>query len=98
MASGGLALLEIALDILDRDGGIVDQDADGKARPPRVMMLMVSCGERRTDTRIESGIEIAMISVLRQLPRKIRIINPVRHAARIASRTTPVMAARTKMD
>ena len=36
------------------------------------------------EVRIESGIETAMISVLRQLPRKIRIISPVRHAAIIA--------------
>ena len=39
-----------------------------------------------------------MISVLRQLPRKIRIMMPVRQAAMIASRTTPLMAARTKID
>ena len=39
-----------------------------------------------------------MISVLRQLPRKIRIMRPVRQAAMMASRTTPLMAARTKMD
>ena len=50
------------------------------------------------EVRIESGIETAMISVLRQLPRKIRIIEPVRQAAIIASRITPLMAARTKMD
>ena len=48
--------------------------------------------------RIDSGIDTAMISVLRQLPRKIRIITPVRHAAMIASRITPLTAARTKMD
>ena len=70
------------------------------ARPPSVMMLMVS---RRTlstmiEVRIESGIETAMISVLRQLPRKIRIISPVRQAAMMASRTTPLTAARTKID
>jgi hypothetical protein len=40
------------------------------------------------EARIESGIEIAMISVLRQLPRKSRIIRPVSAAAMIASRTT----------
>ena len=41
------------------------------------MMLMVSCSALSTmiETRIESGIEIAMISVLRQLPRNIRIIS-----------------------
>ena len=39
-----------------------------------------------------------MISVLRQLPKKIRIISPVRQAAMIASRTTPLMEARTNTD
>ena len=47
------------------------------ASPPSVMMLMVSCRKLSTmiDVRIESGIEMAMISVLRQLPRNSRIIN-----------------------
>ena len=64
------------------------------------MMLMVSPRALSTmmEVRIESGIEIAMMSVLRQLPRKIRIISPVRHAAIMASRTTPSIDARTKMD
>ena len=35
------------------------------------------------------GIEMQTITVLRQLPRKIRIIRPVRNAAVTASRTTP---------
>ena len=39
-----------------------------------------------------------MISVLRQLPRKIRIISAVRQAAIIASRTTPLIEARTNTD
>ncbi len=51
------------------------------ARPPSVMMLMVSCRKLSTITevRMESGIETAMIRVLRQLPRKTRIMSPVRH-------------------
>ena len=70
------------------------------ASPPSVMTLMVSCRKPSTITevRIDSGIETAMISVLRQLPRKIRIIRPVRQAAMIASRITPFTAARTKID
>ena len=39
-----------------------------------------------------------MISVLRQLPRKSRIISPVRQAAIVASFTTPLIEARTKSD
>ena len=41
--------------------------------------------------------EIAMMSVLRQLPKKSKIMTPVRHAAMMASRMTPLTAARTKM-
>ena len=64
------------------------------------MMLMVwpMALRQQMETRIESGMETAMMIVLRQLPRKIRIMMPVRQAAMTASRTTPVMAARTKMD
>ena len=70
------------------------------ASPPRVMMLMVSPSANRTmiEVRIESGIEMAMISVLRQLPRNSRIISAVRQPAMIASCTTPSTAARTNND
>jgi len=50
------------------------------------------------EVRIDSGIETAIITVLRQLPRKIRIIKPVRQAAMTASRITPLTAERTKID
>ena len=55
------------------------------------MMLIVSprAESTRIDVRIESGIETAMITVLRQLPRKIKIMMPVKQAAMMASRTTP---------
>ena len=64
------------------------------------MMLMVSPKKLRAmiETRMDSGMETAMISVLRQLARKIRIIKPVRQAAITASRITPPTAARTKID
>ena len=39
-----------------------------------------------------------MISVLRQLPRKSRIISAVRQAAMTASRSTPSIDARTNTD
>ena len=70
------------------------------ARPPSVMMLIVSPSalSAMIDDRIDSGIDTAMISVLRQLPRKIRIISAVRQAEMIASRTTPSIAARTNSD
>jgi hypothetical protein len=50
------------------------------------------------EVRMARGIEVAMMSVLRQFPRKIRIIKAVRHAAMSASLTTPLMAPRTKID
>ena len=70
------------------------------ARPPRVMMLMVSPSADRQmiEARMDSGMEMAMISVLRQLPRNSRIMSAVRAAAMTASRTTPPIAARTKID
>jgi hypothetical protein len=64
------------------------------------MMLMVCPIALRTmiEVRIASGMEVAMITVLRQLPRNVRIMNAVRHAAINVSRTTPLIAPRTKMD
>ena len=63
-------------------------------------MLMVSPSALSTssDERMDRGIETAMIRVLRQLPRKTRIMMAVRQAAMMASRTTPSMDARTKID
>ena len=70
------------------------------ARPPSVMMLMVSPMKSSTisEARIDSGIETATIRVERQLPRKSRISAAVRPAAISASRNTPEIAARTKTD
>src|SRR3982074_737605 len=70
------------------------------ARPPSVMMLMVSPSALSTmiELRIESGIDTAMITVLRQLPRKTRIISAVRQAATSASRSTPEIEACQKRD
>src|SRR5262245_64469446 len=48
------------------------------------------------DVRIESGIEVATIKVLRQECRKSKIISAVSKPAVAASWTTPVIAARTK--
>ncbi len=71
-----------------------------RARPPRVMMLMVSprADSAAMAARIDSGIEMVIISVERQLPRNSRIITPVRDAAMRASRTTVVTALVTKPD
>ncbi len=50
------------------------------------------------ETRIESGIEMQTMIVLRQLPMNSRIISPVRQAAISASRRTPWIDARTNND
>ena len=53
------------------------------ARPPSVMMLSVSptAASAMIEPRIDSGIDIAMITVERQLPRNSRIIRLVSAAA-----------------
>ena len=62
------------------------------------MMFKVSPRKLRKiiEERIDNGIEITTINVARQLPRKSMIIKPVKHAAMIASRTTPLIEERTK--
>src|SRR3954466_5449662 len=47
---------------------------------------------------MESGIEMAMITVERQLPRNSKIIKLVRIAAIAPSKATPLTAARTNTD
>ncbi len=57
------------------------------ARPPSVMMLMVSPSalSRMTETKIDSGMEMEMTIVGRQSPRNSRIMTAVRAAAMTAS-------------
>ena len=50
------------------------------------------------EQRMASGIEITMTKVVRQLPRKIRIMMAVRQAAMTASSITDWTAARTNRD
>ena len=70
------------------------------ASPPSVITLIVWPSRLRMqiEVRIESGIEIQTIRVLRQLPRNRRMTVPVRNAAIKVSRTTPAIAARTNSD
>ncbi len=70
------------------------------ASPPRVIRLKVwpRALSVMMEQRMESGMEMAMTSVVRQLPRNKRIMPAVRQAAVSASRTTPWMAARTNRD
>ena len=61
-------------------------------------MVSPSALSAKREQRIDSGIEIAMITVLRQLPRKTRIMMAVKQAAIMPSRSTARMEARTKID
>ena len=88
-----LALLEMPVDVLDRHRRVVDQDAD-RQREAAQRHDVERLAERRTaiaiEPRTDSGIEIAMITVERQLPRNSRIIRLVSAAAITPSRTTPL--------
>jgi len=87
--------------ILNFYRGIVHKNSHRQRQgPPSVMMLIFSCKTLRTikEVRIERGIDRQTIKVLRQLPRKTRIISPVSPAAMSASRKTPLIDARTKID
>ena len=50
------------------------------------------------ELKIESGIDTAIMHVLRQLPKKSKINAAVKQDAMIASCNTLLIAARTKMD
>ncbi len=67
------------------------------ARPPSVITLSdwLRTFNMMTEVRIDSGIEVMTMSVLRHDPRNSRIISAVRHPAMTPSRTTPETAART---
>ena len=70
------------------------------ARPPRVMTLMVWPSQDRASTehRMESGIEVATISVERHEPRNSSTVMPVRNAAVTISCTTSNTLSRTKPE
>src|SRR5258708_8059685 len=70
------------------------------AKPPRLIVLMVWPKALKTaiEAKMDNGIEIAMITVLRQSPKKIRIMTAVSRAAIAASRTTPSIESVTNTD
>ena len=69
-------------------------------RPPSVMMFRVWPKAERSaiEESTASGMETAMMTVERQLPKNKRIIRLVRRAAKAPSRTTPDTAAFTNTD
>ncbi len=70
------------------------------ARPPRVIRLIVSPSALNVamEQSTESGMDRAMMNVLRHEPRNNRIIKAVNAAAMAPSRKTPLTAARTNRD
>ena len=82
-----LSLRHVAVDVLDLDRRVVDEDADGQREPAERHQVDASrrAHERTiSETRIDSGIETTTMSVLRQLPRKRRIMSAVSPAAMAA--------------
>jgi len=90
---------QVALDVLNFHGGVVYKTPTASARPPKRHDVegFADGAQQEMDVRIESGIEIAMIKVLRQLPEKENHA-AVRHAAVNPSLSTPSIAARTNSD
>ena len=74
---------EVAVDVLDLHRGVVHQDADrqGEAAERHDVDGLAESAQAKMLTRIDRGMEIAMMRVLLQLPRKSRIMIAVRHAA-----------------
>ena len=71
-----------------------------RAKPPKVIRLIV-CPARNRPARLapmDNGMVTATRKVLRQLPRKTRIINDTRMDETTTSRRTLFTAARTKTD
>jgi len=68
-----------------------------RAMPPSVITFSDWCRilSMMIDVRIDSGIDVITMTVLRHDPRNSRIITAVRPAAMAPSRRTPVIAART---
>jgi multidrug efflux pump subunit AcrB len=85
---------------IQKTGSASTRMPTAKASPPKVMIFSVSpiALSAAIEERMASGIEIAMMRVLFQSPKKRRIIIAVRHAAITASRTTPSIAPVTKID
>ena len=89
------------MNIFDLHRRVVHQDSDSQRQSAQrhdVDRLAHCRPSTISDVRMESGIDTQTISVLRQLPRNSRIISAVRAAAIVASRNTPLTAARTNTD
>ena len=89
-----LAMLQMPIDVFDCDRRIVDQNAhcERKTAKRHHVDRLADCGQRGQRGEDGKGMEIVMISVERQLPRKRRIMRPVSIAAITPSRMTSVTA------
>jgi len=86
--------------VFERDGSFVNQHADGKSKAAKRHDVdgLAEPGQGSKRNRMERGMEMMMIIVERQLPRKSKIITPTSAAASSPSRSTPKMAALTNTD
>jgi len=79
--SSSFAAFQIAVDVLESDSGVIHQDSRRPTRSAQghnVDGLRAAMARMLSEQRIESGMETAMMSVERQLPRKTRIMIAVR--------------------
>ena len=68
-----LAVFEMPVDVLDRHGGVIDQDADRERQAAERHDVEGLAGRGQgghASTGSASGIEVAMITVERQLPER----------------------------
>ena len=67
---------EVAMDVFDLDGRVIDQNTDCQRETAKGhhVQRVAEQTQDHNDARIDNGIEIITINVLRQLPRKSRII------------------------
>ena len=94
-AHTALPMREVAMNVFDLHRGVVHQNADRERHTAQRHDIDGLAQRYRiaSEVRMDRGIEMQTISVLRQLPRNSRIIRPVSTAAMIASLTTPEIAA-----
>ena len=98
--STSIALLEMPVDVLDGHRRIIDQDAHRQRQAAQGHEIdgLADRAEQMIEARIDSGMEMVMIRVLRQLPRNSSIISAGQGRGDHGFRTTPLIAARTKID
>ena len=91
---------QISVRVFDFNCRVVDQDANRQSQAAQRHHVDGFAERARTqiDVRMDNGIEMQTINVLRQLPRNNKIISAVKQAAIAASLRTSLMDVRTNID